>query len=126
MVFSGKVYDALKALAQVWLPAAGTLYFALAQIWHLPDAEQVTGTVVAVDTFLGVILKISSVSYNKSDAKYDGSMDVILNPDGTKTMSLSLNADPAVFETLPHVLFKVNAPETPPAPENKTDPRLLN
>jgi len=125
MILKGKVYDVLKALAQIWIPAAGTLYFALAQIWHLPDAEQVTGTVVAVDTFLGVVLQISSSSYKNSDVKYDGSMDILQKPDGTKTISLSLNTDPAQFENMPEVLFRVNPVTAAPAAPNLTDPRLL-
>ena len=62
---SNKTYDVLKYIAQIVLPALGTLYFALAAIWGLPYAEQVVGTITAVDTFLGVILKVSSDSYYK-------------------------------------------------------------
>lgn len=65
MKMSNQVYDVLKWIAQYLLPAAGTLYFALAGIWGLPFGEQVVGTITAVDTFLGVILGISSASYNK-------------------------------------------------------------
>lgn len=60
-----KVYDVLKWIAMVVLPAMGTLYFALAGIWDLPYAEQVVGTVTAVDTFLGVMLGVSSMHYKK-------------------------------------------------------------
>lgn len=63
---SSKVYDVLKFVAQILLPALGTLYFALASIWGLPYAEQVVGTITAIDTFLGVILGISSNKYYKS------------------------------------------------------------
>lgn len=62
---SNKVYDALKWIAQYFLPALGTLYFALADVWGLPYGEQVVGTIVAVDTFLGVVLGISTAQYNK-------------------------------------------------------------
>ncbi len=60
-----KTYNVLKWMAQLLLPAMGTLYFALASIWHLPYGEQVVGTITAVDTFLGVILGISKAKYNK-------------------------------------------------------------
>lgn len=60
-----KTYDILKYVAQIILPAIGTLYFALAGIWGFPYAEQVVGTITAVDTFLGVVLGISSANYNK-------------------------------------------------------------
>ena len=62
---SNKVYDTLKWIAMYLLPALGTLYFALAGIWGLPYGEQIVGTITAVDTFLGVILGISTVQYNK-------------------------------------------------------------
>lgn len=62
---SNKVYDILKWIAQILLPALGTLYFALAAIWGFPYAEQIVGTITAIDAFLGVILGISSSQYNK-------------------------------------------------------------
>lgn len=62
---SNKIYDVLKWIAQILLPALGTLYFALAGIWDFPYAEAVVGTITAVDTFLGVILGISTINYNK-------------------------------------------------------------
>lgn len=58
-------YDFLKWIAQILLPAVGTLYFALSQIWGLPFGEQIVGTITAVDAFLGAILGISSANYNK-------------------------------------------------------------
>lgn len=57
--FTNKQYDILKYIAQIVLPASGTLYFALAAIWGLPYGEQVVGTITAVDTFLGSILMLS-------------------------------------------------------------------
>ena len=66
MKMSNKVYDVLKWIAMYFLPAIGTLYFALSGIWHLPYGEQVVGTITAVDTFLGVLLGISTAQYNKN------------------------------------------------------------
>ena len=62
---SNKAYDLLKWVAMYLLPALGTLYFALAGIWGLPYGEQIVGTITAIDTFLGVILGISSSKYKK-------------------------------------------------------------
>ena len=61
---SNKVYDILKFIAQILLPALGTLYFALASIWGLPYGEQIVGTITAVDAFLGALLGISTRKYN--------------------------------------------------------------
>lgn len=65
MKFSNKVYDVLKWIAQYLLPALGTLYFALARVWGFPYGEEIVATLAAVDTFLGVILGISTAQYNK-------------------------------------------------------------
>ena len=67
MKFNNKTYDILKWVALYLLPAIGTLYFALASVWGLPYGEQIVGTVTAVDTFLGVILGISTANYNKDN-----------------------------------------------------------
>ena len=64
---SNKTYDILKYVAQVVLPALGTLYFALASIWGLPYGEQIVGTITAVDTFLGALLLLSSSKYKKGE-----------------------------------------------------------
>lgn len=64
---SNKVYDVLKYITQIIIPALATLYFALAGIWHLPYGEQVVGTLTAIDTFLGVCLGISTYNYNNKE-----------------------------------------------------------
>ena len=69
MLLSDKVYNRLKWVAQYLLPALGTLYFALASIWGLPYGEQIVGTITAIDTFLGVILGISTNTYKKTVTK---------------------------------------------------------
>lgn len=61
---SNKVYDILKYVCMIVLPALGTLYLTLSGIWGLPYGEAVAGTITAVDTFLGAILMISSKNYN--------------------------------------------------------------
>ena len=65
MKMSNKLYDIFKFIAQIVLPALGTLYFALAGIWGFPYGEEIVGTIVAIDTFLGGILGLSSVQHNK-------------------------------------------------------------
>ena len=66
---SDKVYDVLKWIALILIPAIGTLYFALAGIWGFPYAEAIVGTLTAVDTFLGAILGISTSMYKKNQNK---------------------------------------------------------
>lgn len=69
MMLSNKVYDVLKWVVILFLPACGTLYGALADTWGLPYADKIVATVLAVDTFLGVILKISNDQYKKNNSK---------------------------------------------------------
>ena|SRR5258708_4093085 len=63
MAFSNKAYNVLKSIALIWLPAAATLYFALAGVWGIPDATQVVGSITALDAVLGGLLGISSKTY---------------------------------------------------------------
>jgi uncharacterized membrane protein len=63
------MYDILKWLAQIMLPALGTLYFALSKIWGLPYAAEVVGTITAIDTFMGALLGISSSNYDKRNGE---------------------------------------------------------
>lgn len=86
MVFNNNVYDVLKWIAQIVLPAIGALYFGLAQIWGLPYSEEIVGTITVIDVFIGAMLGISSNSY-----KGDGT--VSFNPE-TGEVDLELEVDP--------------------------------
>lgn len=66
MKFGNRTYDILRFIAQVVLPALATLYFALSKIWGLPYGEEIVGTISAIDVFLGTLLGISTMNYNKS------------------------------------------------------------
>ena len=66
-ILTNKTYDVLKWVALILLPAMGALYFGLAGIWNFPYGEQVVGTITVIDTFLGAILGISTVQYNKME-----------------------------------------------------------
>ena len=66
-LLSDKTYNVLKWVALVLLPALGSLYFALSGFWGFPYGEQIVGTITAIDTFLGMILGISTVQYNKKE-----------------------------------------------------------
>lgn len=65
MIMENKVYDILKYIAQIVLPALGALYAALAGLWGFPYAEEIVGTISAVDVFIGALLMISSDKYQK-------------------------------------------------------------
>lgn len=71
---SGAVYDKLKLTAQLLLPAIGALYFALAQIWGLPAAGEVNGTIAVLNTFVGTAVVWLKSLYTASGNQYDGSL----------------------------------------------------
>lgn len=101
------LYDKLKFVAQILLPALATLYFTMAGIWGLPFAEEVVSTIVALDTFLGIVLQISSTKY---DAKTgSGTIEVFDNADRSgKGYSLVFDGDPVdEIEGKDRVVFEV-------------------
>lgn len=82
MLMNSRVYDILKALAQIWLPASATLVFTFTDIWGLNYGPQIVGTIAAIDTFLGIGLGLSSRMYRTSGKAFDGDLVVnTLNPE---------------------------------------------
>lgn len=106
LTLSNSVYDKLKKLTQVGLPAGGALYFGLSQIWHLPAGEEVVGSIALVTTFLGVILGVSSKNYD-SDSDVAGDFIIDTNPNGTKVVKLQLNDEASNVIERDRITFKV-------------------
>lgn len=104
-------YNRLKQSTTVIVPAVGALYFALAQIWHLPKAEEVVGSLAALNTFLGVLLGISTRTYNRSDTKYAGIIEVTDTPDA-KQLEFILNEATPPLEKQAEVTFRVDTNST--------------
>lgn len=75
-ILGNTAYDVAKDATTIWLPAAATLYAALAAIWNLPFSVEVVGTVGAIVVFLGVVLKISSNRFNNQPVSYNGQLTV--------------------------------------------------
>lgn len=71
MQLNSKVYDILKWITMIVLPACATAYVGLAAIWGWPYADQVAKTTAVICTLLGALLGISTAQYNKdSKTKY--------------------------------------------------------
>jgi hypothetical protein len=123
-VITGKLYNVLKFLAQVVLPALATLYVTLAGLWGLPAVEAVVGTIVAFDTFLGVVLQISSSNYNSATAQ--GTLHITDSAEG-KMFNLHLEGDPEYeLEGKDRVVFKVNKVNQQGSPDVATLPNGKN
>lgn len=103
---SNKVYQVLKWIAQIFMPALATLYFALASLWGLPNVNEVVGTITALDTFLGILLGISSSNYKKNGTDIDG--DMLIDKTGdSDTYKLALNATPEELADKNTIKFQV-------------------
>lgn len=101
-----ETYDKLKQVVQVGLPACGSLYFGLSDLWDLPAAVQVVGTIALLTTFLGVWLNIAANRYNNSEKPFDGSLVISDKPDGTQLYSLELTTDPEDMANQDRIVFK--------------------
>lgn len=109
-LMSERVYNTCKWATTIILPAIGTLYFALAEIWGLPAAQQVLGSIVALQAFFGVVLGISSRAYQQSDERFDGDLIITKDPKSeVRTFSLELRDDPDYqVQNKDELLFKVH------------------
>lgn len=112
---SSKLYDKLKFVAQVLLPAVGTGYFGLAQIWHLPHPEEIVGTITVVDTFLGLLLSASTAKYNKTGAGAPDGDLIIQEVDGEKFPALGVNTSLESMQGKDTVKLNVVTQQAPPA-----------
>jgi hypothetical protein len=66
-MLSNKMYDILKWVTMIVLPALATAYVGLASIWGWPYADEVAKTTAVVCTLLGALLGISTAQYNKTE-----------------------------------------------------------
>ena len=112
--FGEKTYQALKFVALVLLPAMTTLYFTLGNVLDLPNVEQVIGSMTAIDTFLGVLLGISTKSFNKQNPAYDGHMVIQETQAGGVLYSLELDSEPEELKNKKKVTFRVGSVLPPP------------
>jgi hypothetical protein len=106
-MLGNKAYDKMKFVALILLPAMTTLYFTLGAIWKLPHVEEVIGSMTAFDTFLGLVLGLSTKSYNGSEAKYAGQIVIHTPDEGPKMYSLELNGPPEDLDMKKEITFKV-------------------
>lgn len=74
---SNKVYDALKWIAIILLPALAKLIEGVFNVWHIPYGADIASTIIYVQVFLGAILCVSNISYKNSlkDITEEGEKD---------------------------------------------------
>lgn len=107
---SDKMYDRMKWVALVLLPALAALYFGLGQIWGFPRIEEVVGSVSVLDAFLGLLLNQSSKTHAKltKDTVHMGDLIVVQEVDGhPATVRLEPKDKVPVFEEGTNASFRV-------------------
>jgi hypothetical protein len=115
-LLSNSVYDKLKYVVTIVLPALALFYLNLAPIWGLPKAEAVATTIGAVNVFLGVVMRLSTKSYNNSPVQYDGELTIQQHPEDPESSMLRLtkieptSLDPNTAKK--ELLFKVVNPSS--------------
>lgn len=64
-MLNNKLYDVLKWIAMLFLPALATLISVVFAVWNIPYGDEISKTIMALDAFLGAILGISHIQYKK-------------------------------------------------------------
>lgn len=107
VLLSNGVYDKVKQVAQIWLPALAVFYITIAPFWGLPKQEEVAGTIMAVDLLLGALLGVLSRQYTNSDARFDGAINVVTDEQAGETL-MNVSLDPQAVAQKDEVVVKVN------------------
>lgn len=116
-LFSQDTYDKLKPVAMYYLPALAVFYLTVAPLWGLPKQEEVAATIMALDTFLGVLLGISSNRHQAIEAAveddYKGILDITgVDPDtNIADVQLKFTDVPNNFADRDSIRVKINPPD---------------
>lgn len=105
-LLSDRKYNFLKKMAIIILPLLGSLYFGLAQIWKFPHQEEISGTIVVLNTFVGAVVLAAKKVNEVSGAKYDGNLSIEEHEDES-TLRLT-QVDAKALDTKSEVVFKVS------------------
>jgi hypothetical protein len=68
---SNKVYDVLKWVCLIALPACSVAYFGLAKIWGLPFEAEIPATINVIAVFIGSLIRVSQININKEGEAYE-------------------------------------------------------
>ena len=101
-------FNFLRRLVELFLPALGAFYFAMAEIWGWPNPGEVVASIAALTTLLGVVLVVIRNNYQNAEIKYDG--DLVVNHTDPEADTFSLALPRPALEEIPkqdHVLLEV-------------------
>lgn len=103
MMLSNRVYDALKWITLVLLPAIGVFYLAMANTWGFPYGKEVVSTIAAIDLFLAALLGISTNKFNITNPMYR--LNLVKLVDNSKTTAWVLPTNMYEFLTWTAQIF---------------------
>lgn len=108
MIFSDRVYEFVKWLVMIAIPAFSAAYYGLAGAWDLPNADQVVATGAVIAACLGTLVGISTNRYKATGAAYDGTINLEMDPGGMKTVNMVVDGDPeTALASKDMITFKV-------------------
>ena len=105
LLMDSRIYDRLKLAVLIILPALGSLYFGLSQIWGFPAGEEVVGSISLISVFFGTIVDQASSRFKQSGA--DGQLIVNEDPDAEEPYSLELNQNLLELAEKDQIMFGV-------------------
>ena len=103
MMLSNRVYDALKWVTLILLPALGVFYLAMANTWALPYGTEIVSTLAAIDLFLAALLGISTNKFNITNPMYR--LNLVKLVDNSKTAAWVLSTNMYEFLTWTAQIF---------------------
>ena len=115
MIIPSKLFDVLKWMTLILIPAIVAAVINLGDLWALPNAGKIAGTIAIFNTVLGVAIGVSAIKYNASDEKYDGVIDPMTANSQTSENALRLSTDEYDAANQKEVLLKVK--QNPVIPE---------
>lgn len=116
LVFKGKLYDVLKYVAMIVLPGLAGFVITFFNIWEISYANQIAASITAINAFLGVLLGLSTRTYNNDQANFDGYLTMTgSDPDtGIPNLGLIVTRDPSDILTDSRGIARLKVTDNPP------------
>lgn len=107
LVLNEGTFNFLRMAAELGFPALIALYITLSETWNWGYQTEITATLVGLNVFIGVVVKIFRYRYDKSIEKYDGAV-VVNQTDPMKSIfALEFNESPAQIPEMKEIRMKV-------------------
>lgn len=102
-----RAYNILRSAALIWIPALGTLIFTLGSVWDWSFTENLIGSIMAFDTFLGALLGFGARNISTGGAAYAGHLVVDTDDPGRDKYTLDIHTPLDQLPDMSEVRLKV-------------------